>query len=50
MPAFLPPGAMPVALMLQHGPMIRTWLRLLLKSLLARVLPSPRHGTTGRSR
>lgn len=40
MPAFLPPGAMPVALMLQHGPMIRTWLRLLLKSLLARALPS----------
>lgn len=36
----LPPGAMPVALMLQHGPMIRTWLRLFLRSMLARVLPA----------
>lgn len=40
---FMPPGAMPVALMLQHGPMIRTWLRLFVKSMLAAYLPKRPH-------
>ena len=44
MSVFLPPGTMPVALMLQHGPMIRTWLRLLVKSMLARYLPAGKAG------
>lgn len=42
---YLPPGSMSVALMLQHGPMIRTWLRLFAKSLFARYWPAP--DTTG---
>lgn len=34
------PGARPVALMLQHGPMIRTWLRLFFRSLVSRYRPA----------
>ena len=36
----LPPGSLPVALMLQHGPMVRTWLRLFLRALIGRFLPT----------